>query len=183
MEQCFIFLYVLSCPVYQTHPNGKRMKLEHTSRIWRFSFSCLTRSFSLNCSIKSTFLFRWSRWLKSFRTVPSSIDSILRGTWLWALLKINNMMPGLFQTKSLAWRDEIIRIRKKKPNVDQKIYFSAKNKFEKILCSLSFKINCSTTLFITSTLKPYKNLSYSWRNGFDHIHCLSFFFLSGEAHT
>lgn len=66
-----------------------------TSRIWRFSFSCLTRSFSLNCSIKSTFLFRWSRWLKALRTVPSSIDRILRGTWLVALLNINNMIPGL----------------------------------------------------------------------------------------
>lgn len=67
-----------------------------TSKIWRFSFSCLTRSFSLNCSIKSTFLFRWRRWLKDFRTVPSSIDRILRGTWLLDLLSINNMIPRLF---------------------------------------------------------------------------------------
>lgn len=74
-----------------------KSKAQLTSRIWRFSFSCLTRSFSLNCSMKSTFLFRWSRWLNDLRTVPSSMDRILRGTWPLARLKINNMMPGLEQ--------------------------------------------------------------------------------------
>lgn len=57
-----------------------------TSRIWRFSPSCLTRSFSLNCSMKSTFLLRWRRWLKDFKTVPSSMERIFRGTELLVLV-------------------------------------------------------------------------------------------------
>jgi len=33
--------------------------------------------------------------VNDFKTVPSSIERILSGTWLLALAKINNMIPGL----------------------------------------------------------------------------------------
>jgi hypothetical protein len=52
-----------------------------TSRIWRFSPSCFTRSFSLNCSMKSTFLLRWRRCLNDFNRFPSSIERISRGIY------------------------------------------------------------------------------------------------------
>lgn len=83
------YLKVIKSKIYgwrTMYINHVKMRKLLTSRIWRFSFSCLTRSFSLNCSIKSTLLFRWIRWLNDFKTVPSSIERIFRGTWLLVLV-------------------------------------------------------------------------------------------------